>query len=426
MRKRSKIFIILMIVVLALVALALEMLIHPQLKYFLTKPATYGQCVEAGGRIMESYPTQCAFDGQTFVNPDQKVSEPSVDTGLKGYEDKTAGYSFQYPTDIFVQTQTQQQFPFFDKTDLRAAVVLTHEIPVPHCDLADGPQSCEPTTKNIVVTFMPLDMTFADGQASMSRAGVTLEDISLGQLSAKTMMQGAEGEGVHYYLVSMPNNKSLLIMRTFIDEGAILTYQNAPAFIKRVRQDQLFNDIAATLKIGVDQAATGPSLAKLASDTSGWETFTNNTRGYSIKYPKNWIIEPVNIALDEAKQKPVRYLKFTSPDKEYLLTVGIKLRTEDVWLGGPSDVGRTMDLQNRSSLQVAGVAIPITANNNSNTVIDIFYYDNVAVKDEPGIAIKNYFVRAEFTQVEGFDTNLENVPELAIANSILASLVLTK
>lgn len=34
----------------------------------------YNECVAAGNPILETYPEQCIADGQTYVNPVQKIS----------------------------------------------------------------------------------------------------------------------------------------------------------------------------------------------------------------------------------------------------------------------------------------------------------------------------------------------------------------
>lgn len=46
---------------------------------------SFAECVAAGNPVMESYPEQCAANGQTWSNPDQSVQEiPYGDDGLDG------------------------------------------------------------------------------------------------------------------------------------------------------------------------------------------------------------------------------------------------------------------------------------------------------------------------------------------------------
>ena len=51
-----------------------------------TNPSTYAECLTAGGVVMESYPEQCSFEGQTFVNEDQ-ASDPNLVPGEDSFED---------------------------------------------------------------------------------------------------------------------------------------------------------------------------------------------------------------------------------------------------------------------------------------------------------------------------------------------------
>lgn len=256
--KRNKIFLGLIILVLALVALALYMVRNPKLQ--VSGAVDYDDCVNKGGRIMESYPERCAFNGVTFSNPNQKVETP--------------------PTTEKPQTEPQ--------------------------------------------------------------------------------------------------------------------------------------------------TATGPDLStKLVADTSAWETFTNNTRGYSIKYPADWILETVNLDATAATEgRPVRYLKLTSPNKKYLLTVGIKKTSEDVALNNELPDYAGSDPVVRGTLQATGISFPITATYFNNEVSSISYYD--VLKGGLGLTVRDYVIRAELTRLTADAAVLDQAPELAIANSILASLTLTK
>lgn len=63
----------------------------------------FDECVAAGNPVMESYPEQCAANGQTFVNDKNnssggnKTSEVDT-TDWKLYTNKTGGFSFNHPT----------------------------------------------------------------------------------------------------------------------------------------------------------------------------------------------------------------------------------------------------------------------------------------------------------------------------------------
>lgn len=418
--RRNKIFTGLVILVLLLVALAWALSKHPRLKYLLATPTDYAQCVEAGGAILESYPTQCLYRGQTFANPDQQAAEQTA-SELKTYEDTNFGFSLKYPADIFTESKSQLPFPFSQQQgDLRQVTTLTHEIPVEHCDLSGRPEGCTRTTKDITISLMPLNTSRTDVlNNARTYLEVDLPELNLGQVTAKTALVGAEGEGRFYYVVDLHNDKTLIIIRSYINEQVVTSYKTQADFIPFNEQEELFKRITSSLQLTESSTAetqTGPSLAQLAEDTSSWETFTNNTRGYAIKHPTNWIIEPINLA-------NVRYLKFTSPDRKYLLTVGIKNTSESIALSDRTGTGAG-DIVNRGQLAVAGSTLPINALTANGDISNIFYYpfSNAA----PGrVVIRSYEILAEFNRLSG-TTSLDQSAELKIANAILASLVLTK
>jgi hypothetical protein len=63
------------------------------------KITTFDECVDAGHPVMETYPEQCAADGQTFINP-----IPYGDDALGGesfkYTDSAGIYSLTYPSNM--------------------------------------------------------------------------------------------------------------------------------------------------------------------------------------------------------------------------------------------------------------------------------------------------------------------------------------
>jgi len=426
MTRPSKVFLGLVILGAILVAIAWLMVTRPSFKHSLSKPQTYAQCLAAGGAILESYPSQCTFQGQTFTNPDEQTQ--ASEDHLKTYVNKNFGFSFKYPDTIFTQSQSTEPFPFAPTGERHEVTILSHEVGIEHCDLSGRPEGCTPTTKDITISFMPVDISSAQVADSAKTALATdLQDINLGEVAAKTASEGAEGEGQVFYLISLPKDKTLVISRSYINEQIVSSYQNEEDFIPYSQQEQLFKDIASSLQLTTadeSTGASGSSLAQLATDTTGWETFTNNTRGYSIKYPKDWIVEPVNT-------DSLRYLKFMSPDKKYLMTVGIKRTGEDIALSDPFTISaKPAEFIKRGELAAAGTMFPINAWTSQNDISDILYYEQEigTLGPEDGAAdviIGGYGIRARFSRLSG-DMSLDQAPELKIANSILSSLTLTK
>jgi putative hemolysin len=52
---------------------------------------SYAKCAAAGKPIMLSYPSQCAANGKTFTNPDEKISQPITDVPTSPAVDESTG-----------------------------------------------------------------------------------------------------------------------------------------------------------------------------------------------------------------------------------------------------------------------------------------------------------------------------------------------
>lgn len=57
----------------------------------------FDECVAAGNPVMESYPEQCAADGRTFTNPNQKVTEAKEEDSWFLFEPTNKKYTLRIP-----------------------------------------------------------------------------------------------------------------------------------------------------------------------------------------------------------------------------------------------------------------------------------------------------------------------------------------
>lgn len=57
----------------------------------------FDECVAAGNPVMESYPEQCAANGQTFTNPNQKVADTKEEDSWLLFEPTNKQYSLRIP-----------------------------------------------------------------------------------------------------------------------------------------------------------------------------------------------------------------------------------------------------------------------------------------------------------------------------------------
>jgi hypothetical protein len=316
--------------------------------------------------------------------------------------------------------------PFTNAQTKKQGVMLKHTLNVKHCDLSGEATGCEPTTTDISIAVVPLDVTMEE--LMQSKFAEQLEDMSIGQLQAKRARQAAEGEGIDYYFIALAGNKSLMISRSFIDERAVTNYQSEEGFIPFAKQEEITQSVLKSLKVelGNNTATnTGASLADKVEVGVDWETFTNNTRGYRLRHPKNWIVTPVNLDSDQSSTQPLRFLRFDSPNKNYKLTIGIKNNTEEVRLTDRTDnpLGK---IETRGMLKVAGADFPIQAVIGDNGQIKhLFYYNEL--DSFTNVEVKNYLIQAEFIYGGSKEnSDLPSSQELKIANAILSSLVLTK
>jgi len=259
--KRTKIFITLAIIALVLVAIGLQMLTQPDLKYVFSKPATYAQCLDAGGMILESYPSQCSFRGQTFPNPNEKSGQllqgnqspdqPENETKppqLKTYTDAKNGFSFQYDTNIFAESRVQEKLPWKNKSI--DSFLLVHTVPVEHCDLSGLPDHCTPTTTDISLAFTPLEASLADIILSSKKTyGIFEDNWNFHGIPATVASLGAEGEGKQYTFISLAPEKTLMIVRSFIDEQIVSKYQNVEGYYSRDEQAMIFEQLMATFNL---------------------------------------------------------------------------------------------------------------------------------------------------------------------------------
>lgn len=215
--------------------------------------ATFAECKAAGGAILESFPEQCAYNGKNYTNPDQTAPEPEVvqeqeqpaapEPKLASYSDTANGFSIQYPAD-FVQTEKEVATPYTAAGVPVTSQNFTHSIPVEYCNLKGD---CVPNTTDISFALSVVNSSIEKIAAS-PKIG-KLSDVTFGENSFQFVSQGAEGEGIFYYFIALPNKKTLMVSRTYLDETVLSKYQTAKDFITKSDQDKLIVQILSSLSI---------------------------------------------------------------------------------------------------------------------------------------------------------------------------------
>jgi hypothetical protein len=241
---------------------------------------TFAACRDSGGAILESHPEQCVINGQTFSDSNQAEPEPSTtqnsepkveEPKIASYTDIENNFSIQYPAD-FKQLEKEIPTPYTNSATPVPAKVFFHTIPVEYCNLKGD---CVPETTDISIAFSVVNSSVAT--INQSKVKDELTNITFGENTFRFMTQGVEGEGIYYYFISLPNKKTLMITRTYLDENILTSYKNAADFIDKFNQDKLAKQVLMSLSFDGTQTNV---------DTKDWKTYTNSKYNFSFKYPE--------------------------------------------------------------------------------------------------------------------------------------------
>lgn len=157
---------------------------------------------------------------------------------------KDFDYEFEYPTNTFKATYGKEIFlPYESSKSAYSQISLYHEIPVEYCG-ASG--ECTPTTDSMEVGSIVLEDTIE--AIKKSSIGKMLSTKTYGLNTALVLSQGAEGEGMEYHFLEMPNNKVLLVYYRYINEEVVLNYKNVKDFIPYKQQTKIVDDILRSIK----------------------------------------------------------------------------------------------------------------------------------------------------------------------------------
>jgi hypothetical protein len=148
----------------------------------------------------------------------------------------------------------------------------------------------------------------------------------------------------------------------------------------------------------------------------GWATYQNTKTGYTVRYPADWKVTAESYAIGD---KPAEYVVFISPNSQYYIAIGLKKKGSDTILTGRNGIGKgTMSAA--GTVKVLGIKLKRTELIYKNEIKTMFY-----PKAEGLFEAVGYQGYAEFGKQSAASTdkyNLKGVPELVLAEKILASL----
>ncbi len=167
-----------------------------------------------------------------------------VDSQNLKFTNTSQGYSFVFPDDKFTENPG---FPIMTPfgpyhQNLNPDITMYRELAVEHCFLSG---KCDSVTNNMAFGAIKLADTMQEFLQSEEGKAATIETI--GNKKFYIIEQGAEGEGIIYYITATPDGKVLLLFRTYINEEIVLTYKKAKDFIKYADQTKIMNSVLQSL-----------------------------------------------------------------------------------------------------------------------------------------------------------------------------------
>lgn len=159
-----------------------------------------------------------------------------------------------------------------------------------------------------------------------------------------------------------------------------------------------------------------PTPTPIADETANWKIYTNDKYNYNIKYPNNWSVKENNARDTVGNQ--IQNVTFYSPTKDYVLTFGIRNSGDVVNIVGKTGVSAG-DFVAGNPVPFDGTSIPTQKLVYEGKTKAIFYQPSGGYYKFGNFEIYADFNRITFDDYESRD--IENLPELAIANKILST-----
>ncbi len=182
------------------------------------------------------------------VNANSNSVPPSSNSNLKTYTSTQYDYSFSYPNILKPGSEDFTYLPYGNGSQ-RVAVDASyiHEINKEYCALSG---ECRPTTQDFGFNASVINSPLSDVQKSLGGSALPLQTKTFGSVHAIVTNQGVEGEGINYYFIAMPGNKTLMFSQRYIDENILVGYKGAKDFIPLAEQNKMMGEIISTLTFG--------------------------------------------------------------------------------------------------------------------------------------------------------------------------------
>jgi hypothetical protein len=167
-------------------------------------------------------------------------------------------------------------------------------------------------------------------------------------------------------------------------------------------------------------ANQGASTALDEAAYEGWPTYTNASTGYTLRYPPDWTFQENS---SELNGRPLEYVAFVSPDNQYYVAFGFRLKNSDTLITPRTGTGPG-DMKAAGTINVLGTKVKRTEHIYKGRLKDVFYPSVGGVFN-----IGAYQGYAEFTRMtpENYeDYNLADASETDLADKLVSSLQSTQ
>lgn len=171
-----------------------------------------------------------------------ETTSPSTRSGFRVYTNLTNNFSFEYPENLLDAGDEFTYLPYVN-TKLTTEASFKHEVNVQYCAPSG---ECKPTTTDFKFGIAIVDTPLTKIKAE---PGTKAEILTLGEnKDVLTYSQGAEGEGVVYYFLSIAPGKTLMLYQPYIDENVLVNYKKVKDFLPFTKQKETMKEIITSLK----------------------------------------------------------------------------------------------------------------------------------------------------------------------------------
>ncbi len=342
------------------------------------KISTFEQCVAAGNPVMESYPRQCRVNGQTFVevvaNNNHAVNvNTAVNTNLN--TNPLAGKDV-YTSKLGFYIVMPTEWAGYKPVDGDNSVTIHSTWDALYFTI----------TKSTQVTMAGAEKIGTDGTNNFFFVS-----------SSTTPPAGYAAAAKQQFSVAA--QEMTAIKQSFALATAAMLNTNTSVVTNNTDNDTTADEIA------------------------GWKTYTNTDYQYTLKYPQTWTYQETSIAkADSSFGVPVKYVSFYSPNKNYILTLGIRLSGEDVRISARTGTGAGDIVASDQNIKIDGSSTLTSRLISNNKVKIVFYYP----KDSSLVQIGGHDITAEISSNKiAYDAlDVVNANEYLTANLMLSTLTL--